>query len=146
MRAAPADLIIDRVPASGADRVLSASALFDRPLDRDAVTSLLGRDDHHLLLARLGSEAVGFALAHELPRLDGASPKLLLYEIGVDPGFRRRGVGRSLVEAVKEVGRRCGARSLFVITEGENEAAVALYRSAGGVRGTENERVFEFTL
>jgi ribosomal protein S18 acetylase RimI-like enzyme len=136
------------VRATGEDleRVLEASELFDRAPDRGAIAALLSRDDLHLLIAYVDDRAAGFALAYELPRLDGGGPKLLLYEIGIAPTFRRRGIGRRLIEAMKEVGRTRGAQRMFVITEEANSAALALYSATGGVRRTTDEAVFEYRL
>ena len=92
------------------------------------------------------ADVVGFAVAHEVPRLDGAGPKLLLYEIGTAPGVRRRGIGRALIEALKDLGRSRGAVSIFAITEEENSAAMALYSMTGGVRKSLKEAVWEFPL
>lgn len=137
---------VERIPSGGVERVLEAADLFDRPPDRTSAREYLERDGHHLLIAYLDGEAAGFALAHELPRLDGAGPKLLLYEIGTAPELRRRGVGRSLIEAMKDLGRSLGASGLFAITEEENRAAMALYEGTGAVRKSAAEAVVEYRL
>jgi ribosomal protein S18 acetylase RimI-like enzyme len=58
---------------------------------------------------------------------------LFLYDIAVDERFRRQGVGRRLVEALTRLAQEESATEGFVITSRSNEAARALYRSAGGV-------------
>lgn len=145
-RDGPGAVSVERMAADDLERVLGSAELFERPLDEEAVARFLGRDDHHLLIAYLDGTAAGFALAHELPRLDGAKPKLLLYEIGTAPRARRRGVGRILIESMKQLGRRRGARSMFVITEESNAAAAGLYVATGAVRRAPDERVFEYPL
>lgn len=137
---------VERASAGDVERVLDAADLFDRAPDQEAVARFLAREDLHLLMAYLDDEAAGFALAHELPRLDGPRPKLLLYEIATAPRFRRRGVGRKLIEAMKEVGRSRGARSMFVVTEQSNTAAMALYAATGAVRKVMDEAVLEYRL
>lgn len=125
---------------------MEAASLFDRSPDREAVRRFLQREDHHLLLAYLGSAPVGFALAHELHRLDGPAPKLLLYEIGTAPAFRRRGIARSLIAALKELATSRGARSVFAITDEGNPGAMRLYSATGGVRKSTTEAVVEYIL
>jgi len=140
------DLRVDRIPPGAENRVLEAAGLFDRPPQRQAVRDFLGREGHHLLIAYLEGEAAGFALAHELPRLDGPGIKLLLYEIGTAPRFRRRGVARALVEALRDLARGREAISMFAITEEGNRAAMALYASTGAVRPSADEAVVRWRL
>lgn len=49
----------------------------------------------------------------------------------VDPAWRRRGIGWSLLEAVLDWARRRGLRRLALWAPSHNPAAVALYRRAG---------------
>jgi ribosomal protein S18 acetylase RimI-like enzyme len=57
---------------------------------------------------------------------------LFLYELGVDEAFQRRGIGTALVQALADRGRERGCVGMWVLTDRENEAAVATYRRAGG--------------
>ncbi len=142
----PGRITVERLRAGAEARVLTAGHLFDRPPDPAAVADFLGRPDHHFLLASMDGEPAGFALVHELPRIDGPRPKLLLYEIGTARAYRRRGVGRALIEAVKELGRAHHARCVFAIADEENGAALALYASTGAVRPSPSEAVVEYEL
>lgn len=137
---------VERASAEDVERVLQGAEVFDRTPDRQAVADFLSRDDRHLLMVYVGEEAAGFALAHELPRLDGPIPKLLLYEMGTARRFRRQGIGRMLIEGMKEVGRSRGVQYMFVVTEESNSAATALYTATGGVRKVFDESVFEYRL
>ncbi len=84
-------------------------------------------------VAEEDGELAGFAYAHELPRVDGAS-SVFLYELEVGDRYRRRGIGRALVEAAK---RLAGDRGMFVLTDLDNEAAQRTYAAAGGEPATE---------
>jgi ribosomal protein S18 acetylase RimI-like enzyme len=57
---------------------------------------------------------------------------VLLYEIGVEEPFQRRGVGRALVEEAKRWATEVGADELWVLTEDDNTPARALYAATGG--------------
>ncbi len=129
-----------------AERVREASSLFGAPPDDEAVRAYLASPTDHLFIAYLDGTPAGFARAHELRRLDGLRPKLILYEIGTAPRYRRRGVGRALVEAAKELGRARNATLMFVITSSRNTAAMRLYASTGGRRLAFDDVILSYYL
>ena len=67
--------------------------------------------------------------------------EMFLYELSVDERFRRMGIGSSLVSALADLAHQRGCYGMWVLTDDENEAAVATYRSAGGVTSTANRMV-----
>ena len=88
-------------------------------------------------IARLMTMMGGFAVVAEgegpqgfiLARAIAEEGEILT--LAVDPAARRRGVGRSRVEAAAaEAGRR-GARTLFLEVAADNEPARGLYEAAG---------------
>jgi len=58
---------------------------------------------------------------------------LLLYEVDVVEAHHRKGVGRAMLEFLKGYCAEKGYREMWVLTEGDNQAARGLYASAGGV-------------
>jgi GNAT superfamily N-acetyltransferase len=52
----------------------------------------------------------------------------------VDPSVRGRGVGRAIVEALEDVARRLGARTMVLETGTRLARAIALYESLGYTR------------
>lgn len=78
-----------------------------------------------------GSEIVGWCWGYHLPRPDGFS-MLYLHDVEVDEPYRRRGVGRRLVEAFMDSGRRAGASKMFLTTGEANIPARRLYEGLGG--------------
>jgi ribosomal protein S18 acetylase RimI-like enzyme len=112
----------------------------------DVAARFLSVETNHLLVAFAGDEPVGFLLAYELLRRHGDEPKMHLYEIGVREDYRRRGIGRSLIERFAELCRQRGARRAFVITDGSNPAAIALYASTGGVRRRNDDVIFHYSF
>ena len=119
-RLGPADVAI----------VVRAAALFDHPPRRAETRRFLASEDHHLLMAFLGDEPVGFVSGYELVHPDKAV-EMFLYELSVAEGARRRGVGRALVEALASVARERGCRGMWVLTDEDNAAAKATYHGAG---------------
>jgi ribosomal protein S18 acetylase RimI-like enzyme len=90
---------------------------------------LLADDRVRFVVAFDGDGPVGFAFGYELPRRQGRSAMLFVYELGVDEPYRRRGIGRRLMQELLT-----GHEESFVLTEPNNEAANALYASLGGTR------------
>ena len=120
-------------PADAA-RVLAAD-VFDGPAQAAFTARFLGvgAPDPRclLLLAEHQGTVVGFASGLVLDHPDKPS-MLFINELGVNEGFRRQGIGHALLLAIRAEGQARGCRESFVLTEGDNLAARALYRSAGG--------------
>jgi len=53
-------------------------------------------------------------------------------ELGVDEGFRRRGVATALMQALIELCEARGCGEMFVLTEEDNAAAIGAYRKTLG--------------
>lgn len=112
------------------DQIMSAAALFDDEPNVDWTERFLARDGHHLLMAFVDGEPAGFVTGVEITHPDKGT-EMLLYELGVDEAFRRRGVGTALVEELKTLAGERGCHGMWVPIEAGNDAAVATYRSAG---------------
>src|ERR671912_539453 len=118
------------------DATLAAEldAMFDEGVswDLELGQRFLAHPDTLLLVARWDGEACGFLTAYRLQRFDRRGAEVLLYEIGVEEPFQRRGVGRALVEEAKRWAADVGADELWVLTEDDNTPARALYAATGG--------------
>jgi ribosomal protein S18 acetylase RimI-like enzyme len=90
------------------------------------------------------SEPIGFVLAYELLRRHGDPSRLFVYEVGVAPETRRRGVATELLRELARIARARGIRRGFVLTNEANEAAMELYRSLGGTRPNADDVLFDF--
>jgi ribosomal protein S18 acetylase RimI-like enzyme len=90
------------------------------------------------------AEPIGFVLAYELLRRHGDPSRLFVYEVGVTPEARRRGVATELLRELARIARTRGIRRGFVLTNETNEAAMELYRSLGGVRPNADDVLFDF--
>ena len=118
------------------DVVLAAGYLFDAAPTREWTQRFLERDGHHLVLAEEDGRALGFVSGMEISHPDKGT-EMLLYELGVDGGARRRGVGRALCEALAEQARSVGCYGMWVPMSSTNEAAAATYLAAGAVPAQE---------
>jgi len=110
--------------------VLGAGHLFDNPPTRAWTEDFLRRRGHHLLLAEVEEAPAGFVSGIEIAHPD-KRVEMLLYELGVDEHFHRRGIGRALVEALKASATSAGCSGMWVPVEQGNVAATALYRATG---------------
>ena len=102
--------------------------------------------DNALFLAFQGKEAVGFIIAHRLQRFDKRQAGILLYKVNVNENFRRQGIGKALVEAVKNWGRETGADEVWVLTNKANIPANALYKSTNGTAKNSDDIMYTFKL
>jgi ribosomal protein S18 acetylase RimI-like enzyme len=118
-----------RVLAPGDESVVRELATFDGPGDAEG---LLADNRTLMLVAFDRGRPVGFVLAHELLRRHGDPSKLFVYEVDVAASHRRRGIGSDLLARLALLARERGIRVGFVLTDENNAAANALYRSAGG--------------
>lgn len=113
-----------------ADAVERAAHLFDDRPDPQWTEAFLSRPDHHLALAEVDAVPAGFVTGIELTHPDKGT-EMLLYELGVDDAYRRRGIGTALTRALAERARDRGCYGMFVLTDADNTAALATYRRAG---------------
>jgi [ribosomal protein S18]-alanine N-acetyltransferase len=118
------------VRATGPGEVEAAGALFDSPPDPTASSRFLVSEGHHLLVAYEGVVAVGFVTGVEMTHPDKGT-EMFLYELAVAKAHQRRGIGRRLVSALRELARERGCHGMWVLTDRHNAAAMATYVAAG---------------
>lgn len=110
--------------------VLAASHLFDIGPKPDTVARFLGDPNHHLLLAIANGKPVGFVSGVELSHPDKGT-EMFLYELAVDESHRRLGIATELVTALRDLARKRGCYDMWVLTDHDNDAALATYRKSG---------------
>ncbi len=106
--------------ADAVDLARLHATAFPEPWDARAMAALLVATGTLALM----SEG-GFIL------IRAAADEAEVLTLAVSPAARRRGLGRALVEAAVDAAYRGGAASLFLEVADDNEAALALYASAG---------------
>ncbi len=111
-------------------------------VDPAYMRAFLADDRHYFVVAYAGEEPVGYVFGYRLARFDGRRPQVLLFEIGVVEQHRRKGIGRALIENLKMTAKADGCGRMTVPTSRSNEAAMALYRSAGGEEGADDATGF----
>lgn len=108
---------------------------------RDYLAARLAGAESVILLARESGNAVGAPLgfAQLYPSFSSISLRRvwILYDLFVAPQARRRGVGRALLLAARDLGLASGASELNLQTAVDNAAAQALYSALGWRRDDE---------
>jgi aminoglycoside 6'-N-acetyltransferase I len=111
------------------DRV--AGEVFDHAIDPSLAREFLGDRRHHLIVAVDDEVVVGMITAVDYVHPDKRA-QLWINETGVASSHRQRGIGRMLLDAMLAHGRAIDCTEAWLGTEATNEAANALYSSAGG--------------
>jgi ribosomal protein S18 acetylase RimI-like enzyme len=107
--------------------VVAAGHLFDTPPQPEATLRFLSDDGHHLLIAYLDGVPAGMVTGVEMTQPDKGT-EMFVYELGVDEPYQSRGVGTALVVALGDLARERDCYGMWVVTSGENAAALATYR------------------
>lgn len=108
-----------------------AEDVFDNPIDLRSTAEFLADPHHHLCVAVEAGVVIGFASAVRYIHPD-KPPELWINEVGVAPPFHRRGVAKAIVARLLALAKQLGCVEAWVLTDEDNTAARALYRSAGG--------------
>ena len=95
----------------------------------------LGSDCVWFLIAFAEDRPVGLAILIRIPKLDERCGVLYLDELHVLGPWRRRGIGKSLMERAISLTRDVGLAALRLLTREENAPARALYESVGMTGG-----------
>lgn len=131
------DIEVRRLAPGDEEAVHAARTLFDGAPRPEATRRFLAEPASHLLVAYDGAGApVGFVSGVELTHPDKGT-EMFLYELGVDEPARRRGVGRTLVEALAAVAREAGCYDMWVLADADNAPARAAYARAGAVEASQ---------
>ena len=113
-----------REPAGGA-----------QPLTPDVrerlIPELQAQEHAVILLALVDERPVGTAVCFRGFSTFAARPLLNIHDLAGLPGFRGRGIGRALLEAVEARARKNGCCRLTLEVSEGNERARALYKSFG---------------
>jgi ribosomal protein S18 acetylase RimI-like enzyme len=123
--------VVRRLEPGDEETLLALEAAYERLIPGGG--DVLRDERAHVLAAFRDGRPVGYALVYVLPRIDDRR-MAFVYDVGVEEAFRRQGVGRELMDAAQQVMREARAYKMFVLTDEDNEAAMALYAAAGAER------------
>lgn len=101
------------------------------PPDDTWLQRALAKTDVIVLAALDGDEPVGGLVAYELDKFEQPRREVYLYDLAVVAAHRRRRIATRLIEALCEIARTYGARTIFVQADIGDAAAIALYQGLG---------------
>jgi ribosomal protein S18 acetylase RimI-like enzyme len=122
-----------------------AAGVFDDAIDPRLADEFLGDHRHHLAVAIDRGQVIGFASGVHYVHPDKPA-ELWINEVGVSPDHQGRGVGKAVVRALLEHGKRLGCEEAWVLTDNANTAAMRLYAAVGGRAEPVPSVMFTFTL
>jgi ribosomal protein S18 acetylase RimI-like enzyme len=137
-----------RLLRAGEERILEHvdPDVFDHAIDPEAARAFLADPRLHLAVAIDDGVVVGMVSAVHYHHPDKPVPELWIDEAGVASTHQGRGLGKALLAAMFAHGRELGCAQAWVLTERTNEAALRLYRAAGGVEESETTVMLSFAL
>lgn len=119
--------------------------VFDAPVRAEWAVAYLARPHHLLAVAIDDGLVVGMASGIEYLHPDKPL-QLFINEVGVSDRWQGRGLGKRLMHALLDEGRRRGCIEAWVATEVDNTAARALYSSVGGTEDQAQAVVYTWPL
>ena len=93
----------------------------------------LGQETNYLIIVAAGGAPVAFLTAYRMPALTYDGAMVYLFEIEVAPAYRRRGIGKQLINELIRLCRASEVEEIWVGTDNDNVAAKRLYESTGGI-------------
>ncbi len=98
---------------------------FSVPWSEAAIAETMEREEVLFLCAQENGNIAGYVGSYY------CVPEGYITNIAVDPAFRRKGIGKALVETLLREGRKLGLSSFTLEVRKSNLAAIALYESLG---------------
>ena len=123
-----------------------AEDVFDDPIVGSSAQEFLNDPRHRLVVAVEEDLVVGFVSAVIYVHPDKLAPELWINEIGVASSHQRQGIGKALMQAILEEGKRSGCSEAWVLTNRSNLPAMTMYKSAGGEESLPDPTMFTFKL
>jgi len=130
--------MVRRAEPGDAEAVLALMAGLGRPAlasdhgeQADVFRAHLENHDAEVFVAELDGAIAGAVSLWFRPRLNWTTPEAWVPDLYVDPGFRRRGAARELLDACVEAARERGCHRLVLESGHERAEAHQLYKSYG---------------
>ncbi len=113
----------------------------ERNIGSDAyLLKLLGNNQFVTLVAVSENEVLGGLTAYELPMAYSDRSEIFLYDMAVKTERQRTGVGKKLIQSLKEYCIKNKIETFFVMAHEEDGHALEFYHATGG----ESEKVVNF--
>ncbi len=97
----------------------------------DYLTRLLLKDEFVMLVALVDQEVVGALAAYELQKFEQERSEFYIYDLAVSEDWRRYGIASGLIKRLKSLSAEKSGSAIYVQTDYEDDAAIALYNTLG---------------
>ncbi len=95
--------------------------------------SLLEKEIVIFYVAMIDKKVVGGLTAHVLPSTYFPSSEVYIYDLAVRTEFQRKGIGRQLINSLKEYCASLRLKEVFVQADLEDRHAIDFYQATGGI-------------
>ena len=95
--------------------------------------SLLEKETVIFYVAIIDNRVVGGLTAHVLPSTYFPSSEVYIYDLAVRTEFQRKGIGRQLINSLKEYCANLRLKEVFVQADLEDRHALDFYQATGGI-------------
>jgi aminoglycoside 6'-N-acetyltransferase I len=123
-----------------------AADVFDDPIVPSSAKEFLRDPRHRLVVAIDNDVIIGFVSSVIYVHPDKTAPELWINEVSVASTHRQLGLGKMLMQRTLEEAKRSGCTEAWVLTDRGNTAAMALYKSVGGIEEIPDPTMFNFEL
>lgn len=123
-----------------------AEGAFNSNVPTRARCSMLLREPSYVMVVAMtdNNDIMGRVYGNVLHRYEASD--LLLYEVDVLEAHQRKGVGRAMLDYLRTLCTRRRYGEMWVLTEPDNVAGNALYKSAGGKLENSPTNMYVFML
>ena len=123
-----------------------AEGVFNSNIPPRARCAMLLREPSYVMVVAMtdDNDIMGRIYGNVLHRYEASD--LLLYEVDVLEAHQRKGVGGAMLDYLRTLCTRRGYGEMWVLTEPDNEAGNALYKSAGGKLENSPTNMYVFVL
>lgn len=101
---------------------------------------LLGNNSFIAIAAVSENEVLGGLTAYELPMIYSDASEIILYDMAVREEYQRMGIGKGLIQSLKQDCMKNNIETFFVMAHEEDIHAVEFYHATGG----KSEKVVNF--
>jgi len=113
-------------------------------ISKENARVFLSKPENWLFSCVKNGKIIGFCYGYELNRLNNEGNMLYIHEVGVLPEYHRQGIGKKMIQSIKESCALLNICRFFLFTEKSNIAACALYQSLKGVPAHDDDIVYFF--
>ena len=114
----------------------------DKVASKRHLTKLLSKPNFHAIVATKEDKVVGGLSAYELERYYTDKSELYIYDIAVKTELHNQGIGKKLINYLKDYSTKNDIEGIFVEAHSEDEQAVKFYESTFG----KSEKVDQFNF